>query len=156
MHCARIGVPGNPLSGVPESIHNCKALMFVNFQETEIVSLPAEMCRLPRLTDLSLSQKTLKPKLANAYNAGTRRLMEYLARKDEKRDLKQQLTQRFRIDVRLSRILRDRCACCACCACCASLSMCGCVFWFECNRGCDRCTFVVVPLVCLSPSTRHA
>jgi hypothetical protein len=91
---------GNPLKGVPEAIESCRALTYVNLQETLIYSLPLELSRLPLLSNVGLTHQNLKPKLAGAYVSGTRRLMEYLSRKDEKRALRDQLRQRLRCDVR--------------------------------------------------------
>jgi hypothetical protein len=101
--CPLLFAAGNPLNGVPESIENCRSLTYVNLQDTHIYSLPLELSRLPGLTNVGLSQEKLKSKLASAYGSGTKRLMEYLARKDEKRALRDQLRQRLRCEVSLPR-----------------------------------------------------
>ena len=114
-------VIGNPLKGVPEAIESCRALTYVNLQDTLIYSLPLELSRLPLLTNVGLTHQNLKPKLAGAYVSGTRRLMEYLARKDEKRALRDQLRQRLRSDV-------SRSAVCVCVYVCMCVCVCMCVY----------------------------
>jgi hypothetical protein len=105
---------GNPLKGVPASIQKCQNLQFVDLRDTEIDSLPQEMSRLPKLADVGLSHRVLKPKLAAAYSSGTQKLMEYLARKDEKRGLKDALRKRFTFEVSL---VSERCLTLFVCVC---------------------------------------
>jgi hypothetical protein len=97
--CLCGSLAGNPLKGVPASIQKCQNLQFVDLRDTDIDSLPQEMSRLPKLADVGLSHRALKPKLAAAYASGTQKLMEYLARKDEKRALKDALRKRFTFEV---------------------------------------------------------
>ena len=122
-------VTGNPLKGVPEAIESCRALTYVNLQDTLIYSLPLELSRLPLLTNVGLTHQNLKPKLAGAYVSGTRRLMEYLARKDEKRALRDQLRQRLRSDVSRGAV----CVCVYVCMCvCMYVCMCACMCVYAC------------------------
>ncbi len=99
---------GNPISGLPAAIEACRCLAFVNLEHTNIHVLPPELSRVEGLVHVALSPQALKPKLAGAYASGTKRLMEYLAKKDEKRGLRAALVQRLRLDVYREAALTER------------------------------------------------
>lgn len=99
MRVPELWLNGNPLAGLPASIERCRSLSFVNLEGTLIYALPLELSRVASLVSVALTPAVLKPKLAGAYASGTKRLMEYLAKKDEKRALRANLMRRLRLDV---------------------------------------------------------
>ena len=92
----------NPLKNLPPEIEMCQKLQIIDLRDTHISRIPKQLSRIKSLVEVDLRGNNVKETQSAAYGRGTRKLLEHLSIRDERRLMKDQMERKL-----LDEVYRD-------------------------------------------------